>query len=56
MTPDAPTGATSAAATAGPASAPALPPAETRPKSRRPCSLVKRSDMKLQKTLVTNRL
>ncbi len=40
----------------GPTSAPALPPAEMKPYSRRACSLRNRSAMKLQNTDTTNRL
>ncbi len=41
---------------AGPASAPAEPPAAMKPKRRLPCSLVQRSAMKDQNTETANRL
>jgi hypothetical protein len=56
MRPATPTRPASQATAADPRSAPALPPAETKPKSRLACPLVKRSAMKLQKTETTNRL
>ena len=48
--------AASDAVSAGPASAPQLPPAETKPNSRAACSGRNRSVIRLQNTETTNRL
>ena len=50
-----PTGPTRNSTQSGPAMAPALPPAATKPKSRFPWSVVKRSTSSDQKTETTKR-
>ena len=51
-----PTSVTKPAVSAGPASAPTVPPAAMKPYSRFACAVSNRSAMKLQNTLIANRL
>ena len=51
-----PSGRASCDASHGPKIAPSVPPTETGAKQRRACSLVKRSAISAQNTMVANRL